>query len=336
MNGVNEQEKDKVVLSLVQPSGDLTIGNYLGAIQNFVKMQDEFRCYFAVADLHAITVQQVPADLRRRSKEVLAYYIACGLDPQKSTLFVQSHVPEHAELTWVLNSMSYLGQLSRMTQFKDKSKKNEDNLNAALLTYPVLMAADILLYQADYVPVGEDQKQHLELARDLADRFNNRYSPTFTVPEPYIQKETARIMSLKDPSKKMSKSDDDVNAFILMKDDPEAIRRKIARAVTDSEANFAYREEQPGLMNLINIYGAYAKIKPEEVVARFKDTSYADFKTALAELIIDHMSPIRQRFEEILADKEYLPSIYEAGDQIAQKTARRTLSKVYRKVGFLQ
>ena len=336
MNDVQGQEKEKIVLSLVQPPGDLTIGNYLGAIQNFVKMQDDFRCYFAVADLHAITVQQVPADLRRRSKEVLAYYIACGLDPQKSTLFVQSHIPEHAELTWVLSSMSYLGQLSRMTQFKDKSQKNEENINAALLTYPVLMAADILLYQADYVPVGEDQKQHLELTRDLAERFNNRYSPTFTVPEPYIQKETARIMSLKEPNKKMSKSDEDVNSFILIKDDPETIRRKIARAVTDSEANFAYREEQPGLMNLINIYGAYAKVSPEEVVARFQNASYADFKASLADLIVQEMSPIRERFLEILNDKDYLPSIYEEGDRVAQQTARKTLSKVYRKVGFLQ
>lgn len=328
--------KKKVALSLVQPSGDLTIGNYLGAIQNFVKLQDEFRCFFAVADLHAITVRQVPADLRRRSKEVLAYYIACGLDPEKVTLFIQSQVHEHAELAWVLNSMTYLGELSRMTQFKDKAKKNEDNLNGALFTYPVLMAADILLYQADFVPVGEDQKQHLELTRDVAERFNNKYSPTFTVPEPYIQKSSARIMSLKDPSKKMSKSDEDVNSYILIKDDPETIRRKISRAVTDSEANFAYREEQPGLMNLINIYCAYTGMKAQEVEAQFKDTSYADFKTALAEIIVDHMDPIRVRFNEIMEDKDYLPEIYKAGAQSAQRTARRTLSKVYRKVGFVQ
>ena len=329
-------EKQEVVVSLVQPSGDLTIGNYLGAIQNFVKLQDRFRCYFAVADLHAITVRQIPADLRRRSKEVLAYYIACGLDPNKVTLFIQSHIPQHAELSWVLNSISYLGQLSRMTQFKDKSHKNEENLNAALLTYPVLMAADILLYQANYVPVGEDQKQHLELTRDLADRFNNRYSPTFTIPEPYIQKTSAKIMSLKDPSKKMSKSDEDNNAFILIKDKPEDIRRKIARAVTDSQANFRYREDQAGLKNLIDIYAAYSGLDPLEVAEIHKNSSYADFKTALAELIIEHMDPIRTRFDEIMADKDYLPDIFSAGAQVARRTAQKTLSKVYRKVGFVQ
>lgn len=329
-------EKKEVVLSLVQPSGDLTIGNYLGAIRNFVKLQEEYQCFFAVADLHAITVTQDPAQLRRRTKEVLAYYIAAGIDPEKVTLFIQSMVPQHAELNWVLCTMSYLGQLSRMTQYKEKSKSHADNLNVGLLIYPALMAADILLYQAKYVPVGEDQKQHLELTRDLAERFNNRYSPTFTMPEPLIPKGAARIMSLKDPTSKMSKSDPDPNAYILIKDDDEAIRRKIARAVTDSEANFCYRDEQPGLKNLINIYAAYGEETPEEIVAQFAGSSYAEFKTALAERIVEHMRPVRTKFEEVMQDKNYLSEIYRAGAIEAQRVARRTLSKVYRKVGFVQ
>lgn len=326
----------KTVLSLVQPSGDLTIANYLGAIQNFVRLQEDYRCFFAVADLHAITVHQVPADLRRRSREVLAYYIAAGLDPDKVTLFIQSHVHEHAELSWVLSSLSYMGQLERMTQWKAKSQKNEDNLNAALFTYPVLMAADILLYQADYVPVGEDQKQHLEFTRDIAERFNHRYSPTFTLPEGWMPKSAARIMSLKDPSVKMSKSDEDPNAYILIKDDPNTIRQKIARAVTDSEAHFAYSDDQPGLKNLINIFSAYDGRKPQEIVNDLGNISYAEFKELLGETIVKTMSPIRDRFLEITADKNYLDDIYKKGAEEAGRTARRTLSKVYRKVGFIE
>lgn len=329
-------EKKEVVLSLVQPSGDLTIGNYLGAIKNFIPLQEKYDCYFATADMHSITVEQKPADLRRRSKEVLAYYIACGLDPEKATLFIQSHVVEHAQLMWVLNTISYMGQLSRMTQFKEKSKKHEENINAALFTYPVLMAADILLYQAKYVPVGEDQVQHLEFTRDLAVRFNNKYSPTFEVPKPLLTKNAARIMSLKEPLSKMSKSDEDVNAFILIKDDPETIRRKIARAVTDSKANFAYREDQPGLKNLIDIYAAYADMEPLEVAEQFKDSSYSDFKTALSEKIIETMEPIRLRFHEIMEDKDYLENIYQNGGRKASSIARKTISKVYRKVGFVR
>lgn len=329
-------EKRKVALSLVQPSGDLTIGNYLGAIKNFVALQDQYESYFAVADLHAITVKQVPADLRRRSREVLAYYIACGLDPQKAILFIQSQVPQHAQLSWVLSSLSYLGQLSRMTEFKQKAKTHADNLNAALFTYPVLMAADILLYQADVVPVGVDQEQHMEFTRDIAERFNSRYSPTFTVPQSLIPKNAARVMSLKDPTSKMSKSDADPDAFILIKDDPETIRRKIAKAVTDSKANMAYTEDQPGLKNLINIYGAYEGIEPQEVVVRFQDFTYAEFKKALADRIIQTMEPIRQEFLRIMADKDYLPAIYEAGGEKARAKAQKTLTKVYRKVGFIQ
>lgn len=326
----------EVVLSLVQPSGDLTIGNYLGAIRNFVNLQDEYQCFFAVADLHAITVTQSPAELRRRTKEVLAYYIAAGIDPEKVTLFIQSMVPEHAELNWVLSTMSYLGQLSRMTQYKEKAKSHADNINVGLLIYPVLMAADILLYQSKYVPVGDDQKQHLELTRDLAERFNNRYSPTFVMPEPLITKNAARIMSLKDPTSKMSKSDPDPNAYILIKDDNDAIRRKIARAVTDSEANFRYSDEQPGLKNLINIYSAYSEETAEQIVERFQGGSYAEFKTALADLIIEHMEPVRTKFHAVMEDKNYLPEIYTKGAEEARRAARRTLSKVYRKVGFVQ
>lgn len=334
--GAEEAPKRKVAFSLIQPSGDLTIGNYLGAIKSFVKMQDQYDCFFGVANLHAITVTQVAADLRRRSLEVIAYIVAAGVKPEKATLFIQSQVPEHAELAWVLNSISSIGQLQRMTQFKDKAQKHADNLNAALLTYPVLMAADILLYQSHVVPVGADQKQHLEFTRDLAERFNSRYSPTFTVPEPLTDENATRIMSLKDPSSKMSKSDPDENAYILIKDEPAAIRRKIARAVTDSEAHFCYRPEQGGLMNLINLYAAYAECAPKNVVERFHDSDYATFKRALGDLIVEKMEPIRQRFLTLMADKKEIEAISRDGALAAQRAARRTLSKVYRKVGLLQ
>ncbi|MCI6157242.1 MAG: tryptophan--tRNA ligase [Peptoniphilaceae bacterium] len=328
-------EEKKVVFSLVQPSGDLTIGNYLGAVRHFVELQDEYRCFFGVANLHSITVTQVPADLRRRSREVLAVYLASGMDPEKVTMFIQSQVPQHAELGWVLSSLSSIGQLQRMTQFKDKAQKHADNLNAALLTYPVLMAADILLYQSDYVPVGADQKQHLEFTRDIAERFNSRYSDTFRVPEPLIPKSSARIMSLKDPFAKMSKSDPDVNSYILIRDDADTIRRKIARSVTDSQAHFAYHDEQPGLKNLINIYSAYTDQTPEEIVQSHTGASYADFKEELGEIVVSHMIPIREKFFEIMEEKHVLEEIYTQGAEVARQTAQRTLSKVYRKVGFI-
>lgn len=331
----NEPVAKKVAFSLIQPSGDLTIGNYLGAIKSFVRMQDQYDCFFGVANLHAITVTQLPADLRRRSLEVIAYIVASGVDPSKATLFIQSQVPEHVELSWVLNSISSIGQLQRMTQFKDKAQKHADNLNAALLTYPVLMAADILLYQSHVVPVGADQKQHLEFTRDLAERFNSRYSPTFVLPEPLTDENATRIMSLKDPYSKMSKSDPDENAYILIKDDAEAIRRKIARAVTDSEACFCYRPEQAGLMNLIHLYAAYAELRPQEVVAHFRDSDYASFKRALADLIVLKMDPIRTRFLALMQEKKQLEEISQNGALMAQRVARRTLSKVYRKVGLL-
>lgn len=326
----------KTVLSLVQPSGQLTIGNYLGAMKQFVKLQDDYNCYFGVADLHSITVPQVPKDLRRRTKEVIALYLAIGLDPEKTTIFIQSHVKEHLQLYWVLNSISYMGQLSRMTQFKDKSQKSDENLNAALFTYPSLMAADILLYQADYVPVGEDQRQHLELTRDLAERFNNKYSPTFTVPDPLINKGISKIMSLKNPEIKMSKSDPDENAYILILDEPKVIRRKIKRAVTDSQANFDYNEEQKGLRNLIDIYLAFTGDSVEDVVLKYKEESYAKFKEDLAEVIIAELEPIQDRYKKIIDDKSLLEEVCENGRLRAEREARRTVSKVYRKVGFVQ
>lgn len=326
----------KVVLSGVQPSGSLTIGNYLGAIQNFSRLQEDYECIYAIADLHSITVPQVAKDLRRRTYEVLALYMACNVDPEKSTIFVQSHVPQHLELSWVLSSISYMGQLSRMTQFKDKAKKSEENLNAALFTYPVLMAADILLYQTDFVPVGEDQRQHLELARDLAIRFNSKYSDTFKVPDNLIRKETGKIYSLKDPSVKMSKSSEDDNSYILMLDDPKTIERKIKRAVTDSDANFCYSDDQPGLKNLINIYQAFSNKSVDDIVKEYEGESYGPFKNDLAELVIESLRPIQEEYNRLINDKAYLEEVMAKGASKASYLANKTLRKVYRKVGFVQ
>ncbi len=326
----------KVVLSGVQPSGSLTIGNYLGAIQNFSKLQEDYECIYAIADLHSITVPQVAKDLRRRTYEVLALYMACNVDPEKSTIFVQSHVPEHLELSWVLSSISYMGQLSRMTQFKDKAKKSEENLNAALFTYPVLMAADILLYQTDFVPVGEDQRQHLELARDLAIRFNSKYSDTFKVPDNLIRKETGKIYSLKDPSVKMSKSSEDENSYILMLDDPKTIERKIKRAVTDSDAHFCYSDDQPGLKNLINIYQAFSNESVENIVKQYEGESYGPFKNDLAEIIIESLRPIQDEYSRLINDKAFLEEVMAKGASKASYLANKTIRKVYRKVGFVQ
>lgn len=326
----------KVVLSGVQPSGSLTIGNYLGAIQNFSRLQEDYECIYAIADLHSITVPQVAKDLRRRTYEVLALYMACNVDPEKSTIFVQSHVPQHLELSWVLSSISYMGQLSRMTQFKDKAKKSEENLNAALFTYPVLMAADILLYQTDFVPVGEDQRQHLELARDLAIRFNSKYSDTFKVPDNLIRKETGKIYSLKDPSVKMSKSSEDENSYILMLDDPKTIERKIKRAVTDSDANFCYSDDQPGLKNLINIYQAFSDKSVDDIVKEYEGESYGPFKNDLAELVIESLRPIQEEYNRLINDKAYLEDVMAKGASKASYLANKTLRKVYRKVGFVQ
>ncbi|MBP3907017.1 MAG: tryptophan--tRNA ligase [Peptostreptococcaceae bacterium] len=326
----------KIIFSGAQPSGKLTLGNYLGAIKNWTDLQEEYNCYYSVVDLHAITVPQEAKDLRANTMQLLAQYLACGLDPEKNTIFIQSHVSAHTELMWILSTMTYMGELSRMTQFKDKSQKNEANLNAGLFTYPVLMAADILLYQTDLVPVGEDQKQHLELARDLANRFNNRYSPTFKVPEPYIQKAGSRVMSLQEPTKKMSKSDENENAYILLIDDADTIRRKIKRSVTDSVGIVQYSDEQPGIKNLLNIYSKLSDKSIDEIVTMYEGKGYGDFKADVAEVIVEALRPIRERYEEILKDKEYLESVYAKGAQRAEAQARKTLRKVYKKVGLIE
>ena len=330
-------EEKRKLFSAVQPSGAVTIGNYIGAIKNFVALQDEFDCVYAVADLHAITVRQEPAALRKNTLELMALFIACGIDPEKCVLFVQSHVPAHCELTWVLNTITYPGELSRMTQFKDKSAKHAENVNMGLMDYPVLMASDILLYQAAAVPVGADQKQHLELTRDLAIRFNNRYSDTFTVPEPYIMKGSgAKIMSLADPSRKMSKSDDNPNGFITMSDDRDTVIRKCKRAVTDSGNEVRLSEDKPGVSNLIAIYGAFTGKSAQETEKQFEGKGYGDFKLAVGEAVADALAPIQAEKARLLKDKGYLNEVMKRGEETASRIARKTLSKVYRKVGFYQ
>lgn len=331
-----KSQAKKRIFSGVQPSGELTIGNYLGAIKNWVDLQDEYECFYCIVDEHAITVPQEPAKLRKRSLEVLAKYIAGGVDPDKSTLFIQSHVPQHAQLMWVLNSIAYMGELSRMTQYKDKSRKSAENLNAALFTYPVLMAADILLYSADLVPVGIDQKQHLEIARTLAERFNNKFSPTFVIPDIYTMKETAKIMSLQDASKKMSKSDDNLNGFISMVDENDVINSKIKKAVTDSVGQINYSDEQPEIKNLINIYCAYSHKKPQEVVDIYQGKNYGDFKKDLAQVVVEGITPIREKYKDLLKNKDYLKDIYKKGAQKAGYEANKMISKVYRKIGFIE
>ena len=326
----------KIIFSGAQPSGKLTLGNYLGAIKNWTELQEEYNCYYSVVDLHAITVPQEAKNLRANTMQLLAQYLASGLDPEKNTIFIQSHVSAHTELMWILNTMTYMGELSRMTQFKDKSQKNEANLNAGLFTYPVLMAADILLYQTDLVPVGEDQKQHLELARDLANRFNNRYSPTFKVPEAYIPKAGARVMSLQEPTKKMSKSDENENGYILLVDDADAIRRKIKRSVTDSVGVVRYSNEQPGIKNLLDIYSKLDNKSIEDLVSMYEGKGYGDFKNDVAEVIVETLKPIKEQYEYLLSNKDYLESIYAKGAQKAEYQARKTLRKVYKKVGFIE
>ncbi len=330
-----ENEK-KVMLSGIQPSGDLHLGNYLGAIRNWGKRAEEFDCYYFMADLHTITVRQNPADLRRRTLEQLAQYIACGLDPEKNTLFIQSHVPQHAQLGWVLNCYTMFGELSRMTQFKDKSAKNADNINGGLFTYPSLMAADILLYQPDYVPVGEDQKQHVELTRNVAQRFNHIYGDVFKLPEPYIPKAGARVMSLSDPTSKMSKSAPDGCVFLMEK--PEDIQRKFKRALTDCDTERCVRydrENKPGVANLMQIYSAVTGKSYEEIEREFDGQGYGAFKPAVGEAVIECLRPIREEASRILADKAYLEGVYRAGAEKASYVANKTLRKVYKKVGFV-
>lgn len=328
-----ENEKKKTVFSGIQPSGNLTIGNYFGALRNFSQFTDKYDCLFCVVDQHAITVRQNPAELRRRTYEVLALYLACGLDPEKSILYVQSHVPAHAQLGWILDCYTMFGELSRMTQFKDKSQKNADNINAGLFTYPVLMAADILLYQTDLVPVGEDQKQHLEITRDIANRFNNVYGPTFTIPEPYIQK-GSKIQSLAEPEKKMSKSDENENAVVRILDDKDTIIRKFKRAVTDSDTVVRRADDKPGISNLMTIYSCITGKTDGQIEAEFSGRGYGDFKLAVGEACAAEFEPIQAEYKKLLADKAYLESVMKNNAERAAYIARRTLSKVYRKVGF--
>ena len=325
----------KVVFSGVQPSGNLTIGNYLGAIKNFSAFSEEYHCLYCVVDLHAITVRQVPADLRRRTYETLALYIAAGLDPKKNTLFVQSHVPAHAELGWILDCFTMFGELSRMTQFKDKSQKNADNINAGLFTYPSLMAADILLYQTELVPVGVDQKQHLELARDIAGRFNGLYSDTFVVPEGYIPPTGMKIMSLAEPTSKMSKSDPNQNAVVYILDSKDDILRKFKRAVTDSGCEVRAGEGKDGINNLMSIYRCFTDKTNEEIEAEFAGRGYGDFKLAVGEACADALAPVREEYARLIADKAYLETVMREGAEAASYIARKTLSKVKRKLGFV-
>ena len=330
-----EHEK-KIIFSATQPSGKITLGNYLGALRNWVDLQADYNAIYCVADEHAITVRQDPAALRRQSLELYAQFIACGLDPEKSIIFIQSHVPQHAELAWVLNCYTMFGELSRMTQFKDKSAKNADNINGGLFTYPALMAADILLYQPDYVPVGNDQKQHVELTRNVAQRFNNIYGDVFKIPEPYIPKAGARVMSLHDPSSKMSKSAPEGCVFLMEK--PEDIQRKFKRAVTDSDTERCVRfdpEHKPGVSNLMNIYSAVTGKSYQEIEQEFEGKGYGVFKPAVGEAVIECLRPIREEASRILADKAYLESVYKQGAEKASYVANKTLRKVYKKVGFV-
>ena len=335
MEEITAQNK-KVVYSAVQPSGNLTIGNYVGSIRNWIDMQDDYTCYFAIANMHAITVKQDPALLRRHTLELAALYIACGLDPEKCALYVQSMVPQHAELCWALNTITYVGEMQRMTQFKDKSAKHADNINMGLMDYPVLMAADILLYLADYVPVGADQTQHVEIARDIAIRFNNRYGETFRVPQALIVKQGAKIMSLQEPTKKMSKSDENVNASVYLSDDRDTVIRKFKRAVTDSDTRIIASEEKPGVTNLLTIYCAFRGCTLEEAQREFEGKGYGDFKLAVGETVADAIAPVQAEQKRLLADKAYLNGILKEGCARAFRTARRTLNKVYRKIGFYQ
>ena len=324
----------KVLFSGMQATGNLTLGNYLGALKNWITLSDEYECFYSVVDMHSITVRQDPATLRKRARALLTLYIAAGLDPEKNCIYYLSHVSGHAELAWILNCYTYMGELNRMTQFKDKSAKHADNINAGLFTYPVLMAAAILLFQADVVPVGIDQMQHLELTRDIAQRFNGIYGDVFTVPEAYIGKVGAKIMSLQDPTKKMSKSDENPNASIYLMDDPDTIIRKCKRAVTDSEAQILYRDEQPGVKNLIDIYSACTNKAPQDVVKEFEGKGYGDFKMAVGEAVVSVLKPLQDEVARLEKDKAYIDSVIKNNAEKANYYAMKTLRKVQKKVGF--
>ncbi len=325
----------KILLSGIQPSGKLCIGNYIGALKNWVNLQDEYESIFLVVDMHALTIRQVPAQLRQRCLSFVAQYIACGINPDENTIVIQSHVPQHAELMWVLNSITYMGELNRMTQFKDKSKQHNANINVGLFSYPVLMAADILLYQAHMVPVGSDQKQHLELARDLAQRFNQLYSETFTVPEPFIPTVGGRIMSLQNPEKKMSKSDENDNNILGLLDSPDVLIKKVKRAVTDSNTTIEYDENRPGLANLLSIYSQLSGDSIDKIVQDYEGKMYSDFKSDLGELVVETLTPVQEEYKRLMDDKTYLNGVLKKGAEKSFYMARKTMSKVYRKVGFL-
>ena len=326
----------KVILSGIQATGDLHLGHYIGVLKRFVEMQDEYNCYYMIANLHALTVRRDPKELKENAYKLLASYIAAGLDPDKCTIFLQSQVHEHAELGWVLDCYTYMGELSRMTQYKDKSAKHADNINCGLFTYPVLMAADILVYNADVVPVGDDQKQHLEITRDIAERFNSIYGETFTIPEAYIGKQGARIMGLQDPLSKMSKSTTNLNDAIFLNDSPDEIRKKLKKAVTDSENCVKYdKENKPGVSNLMTIYGIIKEKSMEEVESEFAGKGYGDFKSAVAEAIIERLEPLQKRYNELLENPEQLKAIYEKGAKKAQERADKIVTEVYKKVGLI-
>ncbi|MGN0292267.1 MAG: tryptophan--tRNA ligase [Lachnospiraceae bacterium] len=326
----------KVLYSGMQATGTLTLGNYLGALKNWVELTDEYECIYGVMDLHSLTVRQVPADFRKNARALYALYVAAGLDPEKNCIYYQSHVSGHAELGWILDCFTYMGELNRMTQFKDKASKHADNINAGLYTYPVLMAADILLYQADVVPVGVDQKQHLEITRDIAERFNKIYGDVFTIPEAYIGKKGAKIMSLQEPTKKMSKSDENANATILLLDDTDTIIRKFKRAVTDSESEVRYAEEKPGISNLMDIYGAVTGKTNDEIEKEFAGKGYGEFKLAVGETVADHLKPLQERYEQLMKDKSYIESMIKQNDEKAAYYANKTLRKVQKKVGLTE
>ncbi len=330
-----EQQPKKRIYSAIQPSGMLTLGNYLGALRNWVAMQDEYECIYTVADLHAITVRQEPAKLRKQILETYALLMAVGIDPEKSLLFIQSHVAAHSQLAWILSCYTQFGELSRMTQFKDKSAKHADNINAGLFSYPALMAADILLYQADMVPVGADQKQHLEITRDVANRMNHIYPNVFTVPEPYIPKIGARVMSLQEPTQKMSKSDPNVNAWVAILDKPDDIMRKFKRAVTDSEACVRYAEGKDGINNLMDIYSAVTGKTYAEIEKEFDGKGYGDFKVAVGEAVVDTLKPVQDRFNELMSNRDVLETTWRSSAEQAEAIARRTLGKVMKKIGFI-
>ncbi len=325
----------KLIFSGIQPTGTFTLGNYIGAVRNWGPLQDEYNCIYCVVDMHAITVRQDPAKLRKNTLEAYALLMACGIAPEKSILFIQSHVKTHAELNWILGCSTQFGELSRMTQFKDKSQRHADDVNSGLFTYPVLMAADILAYNADLVPVGVDQKQHLELARNVAQRFNQRYGELFTIPEPYIPKVGAKVMSLQEPTKKMSKSDDNPNACILILDDKDTIIRKFKRAVTDSEAEVCYREGKDGINNLMTIYSSVTGRSFDEITSEFAGKGYGDFKLAVGEAVADHLEPVRTEFDRLIQDKAYLKKCYTEGAEKALRYSQRIVSKAYHKVGFV-